>query len=356
MARGLGIEGLLRQLDQASQSGRSLDGLYVISGDEPLLLTEALDGLRALATKAGYLERTSLVMDARSDWSAVLGATQNVSLFGDRRLIELKIPGGKPGKAGGDTLVNLAGLSGGSALPDTVVLISLPRLDRATRAAKWATALQQASAFIEVPTIERQNLPDWIRQRLQRQGQSLQPESLEWMADKVEGNLLAAHQEIQKLALLHPEGPISPKDVEQAVLDVARYDVFGLRDAMLSGQANRALRILAGLKAEGEGLPLVLWAVGDEIRLLARLAAAQAAGQDIGGAMRQQRVFGPREQMLRQTLRRLPAALWPVAVQHAHDIDRLIKGLKASGRLDDPWEELARLVLRVAAPRAARAG
>lgn len=356
MARGLDIDGLLRQLDQAREAGRSLDGLYVISGDEPLLVTEALDALRATAAKAGYLERSTLVLDARSDWSAVMAATQNISLFGDRRLVELKIPGGKPGKTGGDTLANLAELSGGARLPDTVLLVSLPRLDRATRASKWATALQKAKAFIEVPTIDRQSLPDWIRLRLARQGQRLEPESLEWMADKVEGNLLAAHQEIQKLGLLHPEGPINPKEVEQAVLDVARYDVFGLRDAMLSGQANRALRILAGLKAEGEGLPLVLWAVGDEIRLLARLAAAQAAGQDLGGVLREQRVFGPREHLLRQTLRRLPAGLWPAAVQHAHDIDRLIKGLKAPGRLDDPWEELARLVLRVAAPRPARAG
>lgn len=347
------VDSLLRRLEQAAQGGQSLDGLYVVSGDEPLLVTEALDSLRALASKAGYLERTSLVMDARSDWSAVMGATQNVSLFGDRRLIELKLPGGKPGKTGGDTLASLARLCADGGLPDTVVSISLPRLDRATRNSKWATALEQAGHFVEVPTIGRPQLPDWIQQRMARQGQRLEPQSLEWMADKVEGNLLAAHQEILKLGLLHPEGPISPKDVEQAVLNVARYDVFGLRDAMLSGQAERALRILSGLRAEGEGLPLVLWAVGDEIRLLARLAAIQAERGDIGNAMRQQRVFGQREQLLRQTLRRLPARHWPAAVQHAHDVDRLIKGLKTPGRLDDPWEELARLVLRVATPRSA---
>lgn len=353
MARGLDIDSLIRQLEQGEQTGRTLDGLYVITGDEPLLVTEALDGLRACATKAGYLERTSLVMDARSDWSAVTAAIQNVSLFGDRRLIELKIPGGKPGKTGGDTLVRLADLARNSGLSDTIVLISLPRLDRATKSSKWATALQQARAFLEIPGIERGALPTWIQQRLARQGQQLESQSLEWMADKVEGNLLAAHQEIQKLGLLYPEGPISPQDVEQAVLDVARYDVFGLRDAMLLGQAGRAVHILHGLRDEGEALPLVLWAVGDEIRLLARLSASHAAGQDIGAAMRQHRVFGHREQLLRQTLRRLPAALWPVAVQHAHEVDRLIKGLKVAGRLDDPWEELSRLVLRVAAPRSA---
>lgn len=353
MTRGLDVEGLMHRLEQQLQAGKSLDGLYVISGDEPLLVTEALDGLRALASQAGYAERTSLVMDARSDWAAVTGAMQNVSLFGDRRLVELKIPSGKPGKAGGDTLAGLAQQFARGTLSDTILTISLPRLDRATRSSKWATALQQTGVFIEAPTIGRQQLPAWIGQRLARQGQRLERESLEWMSDKVEGNLLAAHQEILKLGLLYPDGPITSEQVRQAVLNVARYDVFSLRDAMLSGDADRALRILAGLRAEGEGLPLVLWAVGDEIRLLARLADIQAQGDDLSGAMRQQRVFGPREQLLRQALRRLPARIWPVAVQHAHDVDRLIKGLKVSGRLDDPWEELARLILRVAAPRAA---
>src|SRR5690606_19356018 len=137
----------------------------------------------------------------------------------------------------------------------------------------------------------------------------------------------------------------------RAVLNVARYDVFGLRDAMLAGNAARAVTILEGLRAEGEALPLVLWAVGEEVRVLARLAAAQAAGQDLGAEMRRQRVFGQREQLLRQTLGRVPPRTWPAAVQHAHDVDRLIKGLKTSGRLDDPWEELKRLALRIASAR-----
>src|SRR5690606_13159066 len=136
-----------------------------------------------------------------------------------------------------------------------------------------------------------------------------------------------------------------------AVLNVARYDVFGLRDAMLAGQAARALNTLAGLRAEGEALPLVLWAVGDEVRVLSRLAAARAAGHDLGAVMRQQRVFGQREQLLRKALDRLGAINWAAAVQHAHDIDRLVKGLKVDGRLDDAWEEMARLVMRMAASR-----
>jgi len=334
-----------------AQTPASLDPLYIVSGDEPLLAIETSDALRAAASRSGYGERISLTLDARGDWSSLIGATQNVSLFGDKRLVDLAIPSGKPGKTGADTLLKLADMITGGALVDTLVLINLPRLDKTTRNAKWMQGLAAAGTSVEVPTIDRAALPRWIAQRLARQGQQLERESLEWMADKVEGNLLAAFQEVQKLGLLYPEGAISAADVERAVLNVARYDVFGLRDAMLAGNPARAMTILEGLRAEGEALPLVLWAVGEEIRVLARLAAAQAAGQDLGAEMRRQRVFGAREQLLRQTLSRVPPRAWPMSVQHAHDIDRLIKGLKTAGRLDDPWEELKRLALRIAAAR-----
>ncbi|TAL75827.1 MAG: DNA polymerase III subunit delta [Burkholderiaceae bacterium] len=340
--------------NRLEQTPPALDPLYVVMGDEPLLVIETSDSLRAAATRAGYLERTSLVMDARSDWSAVIASTQNISLFGDKRLVEVRIPTGKPGKTGGETLAKLAQLTQENTLDDTLVVIGLPRLDKATRSSKWASALLAAATLVELPTIERTQLPRWIQQRLARQKQKLDPASLEWMADKVEGNLLAAFQEIQKLALLYPEGALSVKDVEQAVLNVARYDVFDLRDAMLTGNTARALAVLDGLRAEGEALPLVLWAVGDEIRVMARLAADAAAGRDLSTSMRQQRIFGAREQQIRQTLKRTPAKTWPAAVQHAHDVDRLIKGLKVPGRLDDPWEELARLTLRIASGRANR--
>ncbi|MDS1140998.1 DNA polymerase III subunit delta [Pusillimonas sp. SM2304] len=329
----------------------TLDTLYVVSGDEPLLIIEASDALRAAAAQAGYTERVSLTLDARGDWSAVIGATQNVSLFGDRRLVDLSIPTGKPGKTGAETLLKLAGMAESGALADTLVMVNLPRLDKTTRNTKWAQGLFDAGTAIEVASIERAALPRWIAHRLARQDQQLDTATLEWMADKVEGNLLAAHQEVQKLGLLYPPGKISGPDVERAVLNVARYDVFGLRDAMLAGNAAKALAMLSGLRAEGEALPLVLWAVGEEVRVLARLAAAQAAGGDMQAEMRRQRVFGPREHLLRQTLGRLPQQAWPAAVQHAHDIDRLIKGLKVPGRLDDPWEELGRLALRIALAR-----
>jgi DNA polymerase-3 subunit delta len=345
MAQSLDADRFAEHLQRA---GGRLAPLYTVSGDEPLLVTEAMDALRAAAREAGYTERTSMVMDARSDWTAVVAATQTVSLFGDRRLLELKIPTGKPGKAGGETLSKLAEQAGASADPDTVIVVGLPRLDKATRESRWAMALARG-IMVDVPTIERARLPAWIGERLARQNQRADPATLQWMADKVEGNLLAAHQEILKLGLLYPEGALDAEAVERAVLNVARYDVFGLRDAMLAGDVGRTVRMLDGLRAEGEALPLVLWAVGEEIRVLARVAQARASGQDSAAAMRRMRIFGAHERLAQQALARVPARAWPAAVQHAHDVDRIIKGLPVPGRLADPWEEMTRLALRVAA-------
>jgi len=345
MGTSLTAERFLQQLQQADCV---LDNLYVIASDEILLAVEVVDALRQTARKQGFSERTSLVLDARSDWSAALAATQNISLFGDRNLLELQVPSGKPGKPGAEALTRLAQTARAGQLTDSLVCISLPRLDKAMRSARWAQVLFDAACSIEMPTITRAMLPGWIRQRLARQQQTLTADSLEWMADKVEGNLLAAHQEIMKLALLYPAGDITQQQVEQAVLNVARYDVFGLRDAMLAGQADKAVTMLHGLRAEGEALPLVLWAVGDEVRVLARLAACQGSQAEVGAELRRQRVFGQREALLRQALRRVPTHAWRVHVHHAHEIDRLIKGLQPAGRVSDAWEELARLVVRVA--------
>jgi len=345
MARALDAERLTDLL-----KGAPLAALYTLVGDEPLLVTEAMDALRAAARAAGHTERTTLVMDARADWSAPLAALQTLSLFGEKQLLEIKLPTGKPGKTGADTLVKLAEqLSGNPDSPgghaqDCLAVIGLPRLDKASRESRWMQALIRHGVSVEVPAIERAQLPAWIGQRLARQHQRTDDATLHWMAEKVEGNLLAAHQEIQKLALLYPEGELAAADVQRAVLNVARYDVFALRDAMLAGEPQRVIRMLAGLRAEGEALPLVLWAIGEEIRVLACLAAAQ----DLNAALRAARIFGARERLIRQTLARMPSNTWPAAVAHAHDVDRLVKGLKTPGRLDDPWAEMARLALRVA--------
>ena len=234
-------------------------------------------------------------------------------------------------------------------LSDVLVVLTLPQLDTATRKSRWVQVLFEAATVIEVRELGRERLPAWIAERLARQRQHTDEATLQWMADKVEGNLLAAFQEVQKLGLLHPPGELTAEAVEQAVLHVARYNVFGLREAVLSGQAQRALTMLAGLRAEGEALPLVLWAIGDEARVLARLAAAREQG-NLPAELRKQRIFAQRERLLRQALDRVAPEVWPAAVRHAHDIDGLIKGLRPEGRLADPWQELARLALRIAGP------
>ncbi len=327
-------------------TARELAPCTVLSGDEILLLTETADACRAAAIRLGCTERTHLVLDARSDWGGALAAARNTSLFGDMRLLEISLPTGKPGKTGADTLQKLAAMVAGERLPDVRILIRLPALDRATQQSKWVQALRSQATWVDIPTIQRAALPGWIAGRLERQQQTADDETLAWLADKVEGNLLAAHQEIQKLALLHPAGVLTLQHVQAAVLNVARYNLYDLRDAMLLGQADRALTVLQGLHAEGEALLLVLWAVGEEIRILARLATSDPGS--LASALRAQRVFGARERLLREALGRVPAGVWPPALRHAHDIDRIIKGIPAKGRLPDPWDELARLVMRIA--------
>ncbi len=344
MSRRLDSDAFAKQLDNA----QTLDALYVVSGDEPLLATEAIDALRQAARRLQFVERNSFVMDARSDWAEIDGAMQNLSLFGDRRLVEIQIPTGKPGKNGAEALINLAQRQANRSDDSVACVVSLPRLDKSSRSSKWATALWQLATLIEIPVIQRHDLPNWINRRLARQNQSIDPATASWIADRVEGNLLAAHQEIMKLGLLYPEGQIAADEVERAVLNVARYDVFGLRDAMLSGEPARALKVLSGLKAEGEALPLVLWAVAEEIRILSRLSLARQQGRPTNELMRTHRMFGQRETIARRALEKVPPATWAASIQHAHDIDRLIKGLSVNARLPDPWEELTRLVLRIA--------
>lgn len=344
MSRSLDPDRLIEQITQTS----TLAPCYVITGDEILLATETGDALRAAAIRTGCSERSRFVLDARSDWGSVLAATQNTSLFGDMRLLELSLPTGKPGKAGSDTLQKLANMMTQGHLPDVRVILHLPYLDRATRQSKWVKALEQTATWVEIPSISRTALPAWIGKRLARQNQNMAPEALEWVADKVEGNLLAAFQEIQKLGLLHPAGSISLEQAQSAVLNVARYNLFDLRDAMLQGHADKALTVLEGLRAEGEALLLVLWAVGEEIRLLARLAEMQRMGQRLDDEMRRQRMFGARERLARQVLTRFPPNAWPAAVRHVQEVDCLIKGVPVTGRLTDPWDELARLIMRIA--------
>jgi DNA polymerase-3 subunit delta len=323
---------------------KSLAPLYVITSDEHLLALEAADKIRRAARAQGLTEREVLVAERYFKWGELLAANQSQSLFGDRKLIELRIPSGKPGKDGGQALQEYVG----SLNPDNVTLITLPKLDWQTAKAAWVGALQQAGVYIDIPLVERAHLPAWISMRLATQQQSADKQSVEFIADRVEGNLLAAHQEIQKLGLLYPAGKLSFEQVQDAVLNVARYDVFKLNEAMLSGDSARLVRMIEGLKGEGEALPLVLWAMAEEIRTLLKLRAGVAQGKGLGMLMKEYRIWGPRERLMEPALRRLKLPQLEAALQEAAQIDKMVKGLRAKEFAGDAWDALLQLGLKVA--------
>lgn len=339
----LKAEALPGHLQARAKTG-ALAPIYVVAGDEPLLAIEAADAIRAAARTAGYGEREVLHADARFDWSRLAQAATGLSLFAERRIVELRLPGGRPGKTGADALREFAL----APPPDLLMLITLPRLDRETRSSRWATALDEAAMWIDVERIERAALPEWIAARLARNRQRAPREALEFIADRVEGNLLAAHQEIGKLALLHPAGELTLEQITDAVLNVARYDVYALAPALLAGDGVRALRLLDGLREEGEPLPLVLWVVAEELRTVLRAQEAVAAGKPLGAVARELRVWGPREKLLPKALRRLNAEALAALLARCADIDRLVKGLAAPLRDSDAWLELADIALACA--------
>jgi len=330
-------------------SASALQSLYVFSGDEPLLMMEAMDQLRAIAKKLGYTEREVLLQERGFDWSALMNAGQTMSLFGDKRWVELRIPTGKPGRDGAEALKQFAAQIQSQSMnpdgPDTVVCIVLPRLDGKTKTSAWFSALDDAGMAMQIDSLDRGYLPSWIAGRLKRQGQEVMagPEgqrALEFIADQVEGNLIAAHQEIQKLGLLYPTGTLTDEQIRLAILKVARYNVFELTEAMLAGDLARLNRMLDGLKGEGEPLVLILWSVTEELRLLSKLKAASDAGESVQQLLRANRVWGNKERLYPNALRRVQPMRLRKAMQVAAGLDRQIKGLAAAELPADPWDGL----------------
>jgi DNA polymerase-3 subunit delta len=335
-----------------------LKPVYTVHGDEPLLAQEAADAVRAAARDAGYTERKVFtVSGAHFDWSSLLGAAQAMSLFADRQLIEIRIPSGKPGKEGSEALQRYC-----ETLSDeTVTLVTCPKLDRQQQSSAWFTALDAAGASLRIDPVERRALPLWIAQRLAAQGQRVAEgevgqQTLAFFADRVEGNLLAAHQELQKLALLYPRGELSFEQVESAVLNVARYDVFRFGEAVLAGQVARALRMLDGLKAEGEAPVLVHWTLAEDIRALKRVKDATEQGKPLPMALREQRVWGVKEKLFERVLPAFSDHALAHLVESAQVCDGLVKGLKHPGWPLDAWEGLKRLSLLVMQHTASTSG
>ncbi len=327
---------------------RGLKPLYAIHGEETLLALEAGDRIRKRCVQEGYTEREVLTVEPGFDWSRLAMSSNSLSLFSSKRLLELRIPGGKPGNEGAEALrkyaVNLA--------PDTVTLISLPKLDRSQLSSVWFTALESAGVAVAANAVALARLPQWLATRLALQEQQADEETLALLVGRVEGNLLAAHQEVQKLALLFPPGKLDPAQVRNAVLDVARYDVFKLREALLAADTARFVRMLDGLRGEGVAPLLVLWAVAEETRALLHVKNGLAAGRALPQLMREARVWGAREELMPKSVRRFTSRELEDALMHAASVDRMIKGL-AQG---DVWDELLQLGLRLALPPAAAGG
>ena len=347
----------LAQLQAHLQKG--LRSLYTLHGDEALLVQEAADTIRAAARQQGYTERSvHVVTGAHFDWSEVLAASGSMSLFADRQILEIRLPTGKPGKEGSPVIQQLAQSAEGN--DSTLTLFVLPRLDSATKKGAWFGALEQFGVSLQIDSLDRAQLPQWIAQRLKLQNQSVASgqdgqNCLQFFADRVEGNLLAAHQEIQKLSLLYPAGELTHAQVESAVMNVARYDVFKLSEAVLAGQVARVQRMLDGLQAEGEAAVLVHYTLAEDIRALKRVKDAMAEGRPLPMALREQRIWGAREKLFERVLPKLSTARLAQLLKNAHQVDGIVKGLKVADWPTDPWQALQRLALRVSSVCATKA-
>ena len=327
----------------AAHLERELKPVYVVYGDEPLLVIEAANAIRAAARRNGFDERNVLTAISGFNWVELHHAAGNMSLFGGRTLIDLRIPTGKPGRDGSAAIQDYCA----NPSPDSLLLVTLPGLDWAEEKAAWLKALTEAGVAVKLIPPNLAELPSWIAGRLRRQKQSADTDGLRFIAERVEGNLLAAHQEILKLGLLYPAGEISLSQVQEAVLNVARYDLDGLREALLAGDVARLTRTLDGLQQEGEAPPLVLWAMTEEVRALAQVKAGQAQGQSVDSLLKDARVWGARQSLFKRALQRVDSAQANASLAHAARIDRMIKGASGGG---DVWSEFLRLGLKLNTP------
>jgi DNA polymerase-3 subunit delta len=322
---------------------QNLTPLYVLVGDEPLAQSECLDALRLAARKAGADERTSFIVERNFNWLQVGQFSQALSLFSSQRILEIHIPSGKPGVDGGKTLVELAA----NLIPDTTVIITLPELEREAKNSAWFNALQNASTLIELKEVAPNQLPQWLAARLKAQNQSTDAATLAFIAHQVEGNLLAAHQEVQKLGLLYPAGEIPAEAVREAVLNVSRYDAFQLGEAVLAGDTERTTRILQGLQDEGETAVAIMNPLMWVLRPLVRIKYAEKNGENLMSAMTNARIYGERQHLVKRALGRLSLRQLDAALQKLCDIDRIAKGVMQG----DAWLELSRLCFGLAKVR-----
>ena len=320
-----------------------LQPLYMLVGDEPLAQRESLDAIRTAARTQGFDERNSLTVERAFNWQKIQSYGQSISLFSSQRLLEINIPSGKPGVDGGKALQALAS----RAIPDTSVVIILPKLEREAKNSAWFTALEKQAVTIPIDEVNVAHLPKWIANRLALQAQHTSQHTLEFLAHQVEGNLLAANQEVQKLGLLYPQGELSDATVRDAVLNVSRYDAFQLGEAVLAGDTARTARILQGLQDEGENAVAVMSPLLWVLRPLVRIKQAELRGDNVMNAMTNARIYGDRQSLVKRALVRLSLRQLEAALQKLADIDKTAKGVM----LGDAWLEISRLCFGLARVR-----
>lgn len=331
----------------ATSLSRQLAPVYLISGDEPLLVNEAADAVRARARGQGFTERQLHVVERGFDWQELLADSRAMSLFAERKIIEIRMTNPTPGEQGADALIELIS----NPSPDVVVLVITGKMDGRVQNSRWVTAIDKQGVLVQIWPLELARLPAWIRDRLAKQNLQANAEAAALLAERVEGNLLAAHQEVEKLALLLPPGPVTADTIIDAVADSARFDVLQLGDAAMKGQLARALRVLDGLRGEAVEPPIVLWALNKDLQWIARCQHMMRRGQSADGAMNALYVWRNRQPAMKQALSRLKPAAVRELLLTAERADRMIKGVIRS----DPWLEFERLVAGLAGVRLARA-
>ena len=326
------------QLDSHLKS--PLKPLYVLAGDEALAQRECLDAIRLAAKAQGFTERTSFAIEAKFNWQTITNFGREISLFAEKRVLEIKIASGKPGIDGSKVLQQLAN----APIQDTVVIVILPKLDWREQKAAWFNALDNKAISLSLNEVPPELLPAWIAAKLKLQNQNTDAETLDFFAHQVEGNLLAAHQEIQKLSLLYPAGVLTKLQVRECILNVSRYDVVELGEAILLGDVPRTVRILQGLQDEGMNAVAALYPISWVLRPLAQVKEAEARGESLNTAFSNAKVFGDKQALFKKALARLTLKQCQAALTKLAEIDKTAKGLVHN----DAWLEISRLCFGLA--------
>ncbi len=318
-------------------SAEGLAPVYLVSGDEPLLTQEAADLIRSHCQQQGYTERELFHAEAGFDWNQILTEANSLSLFASKRLLEIRIPNGKPGDRGSKVLNEYLAQPN----PDTLLLIITPKLDASAKRSKWVKQIESAGVLLQIWPVSAAQLPRWIERRLAAAGLHASRQAIAILADRVEGNLLAAVQEIEKLKLLAPAGEVDGSTMSSVVADSARYNIFTLVDKALQGDPQSACRTLRGLRDEGTETTVILWSLAREVRTLLQVAEAHRLGQSIDKALASNGVWDKRKPLFNAAIRRLNPATLKQMLRLAGAIDRAIKGVRSA----DPWDDLTTLVL-----------